>query len=371
MFFPLSIAIKTLILAATIFLLFRCNKSNELYTPVSKSLTEAVYASGFVVSQNEYEVFSQAEGYVGEKLVVDGQRVKKGDPLYIIENGQQSSRYRLARESYQTARRNSSDASPVIQELITAIQSAKTKVAYDSLNFVRFKNLIENNATTQAEYDRMKLVYENAKNDYALQKSRLEKTRIQLNQELKNAVSQMEIATNESGRYIIRSEVDGMVFKTMKDPGELIRRTEAIAVVGDENNFYLQLSIDELDINRVKEGQKILVEIDAYPDKVFNASVSRIYPMVNQQQQSVRVDATLSDPLPDAFSGLAVEANIIIREKKDALVIPKNALLPGDSLLVKTDDGVTKIKVLRGVETLDEVEIVDGISKGQQVVLTR
>ena len=92
--------------------------------------------------------------------------------------------------------------------------------------------------------------------------------------------------------------------------------------------------------------------------------------MINKQQQSIRVDAELNGNLPGSFSGLALEANIIIREKKDALVIPKTALLPGDSLHIETIDGPVTRKVERGIETLDEVEITRGLDSTEVLLVS-
>jgi multidrug efflux pump subunit AcrA (membrane-fusion protein) len=352
----------------SLFLLGACQNNQELLKPQVKPLIEAVYAPGFVVSKDEYEVYSQAEGYLSEKLVADGEDVKQGDPLFIIESDQQSSRYRLAKENYDMALSNYRQDSPVLEELRAAIQTARTKVQFDSLNYVRYSNLLKNNAATRSDFDRIKLSYDNSRNEYALQKSRFEKTKNQLYIEMQNAKSQLQIASNESGRYTIRSQVDGKVFKTMKEKGELVRRNETVAVIGKDSAFFLELSVDELDVQRIKVNQEVVVKIDAYPDKTFNARVTKIYPLINKQQQSIRVDADLTDQLPGVFSGLALEANIIIQKKEKALVIPKAALLPGDSLNLKTPEGFRKIKVVKGIETMDEVEIVQGLdSVGSQI----
>jgi multidrug efflux pump subunit AcrA (membrane-fusion protein) len=342
-------------------LLSACGGKDEGVKPTVKPLVEAVYASGFVVSKDEYEIFPQVEGYVAEKLVEEGDAVKKGEPLYIIESGQQSARYSIARETFNLASKNFRESSPVLQELNAALESSKTKLEFDSANFIRYSNLLKKNATSQGEYDRIKLLYENSKNDFLLQNSRYAKTRNQLQLEYQNSKSQLAIAGDESGRYTVKSEVDGLVFMTAKEKGELIRRNEVLAVVGKKNAYYLQLDVDELDIQRVKVGQEVLVKIDAYPGKVFKAEIQKVFPMVDRRQQSVRADAMLKETLPGWFSGLALEANIIIQKKDQAIVIPKSKLLPGDSVNIQTEDGAKKVKVTRGVETLDEVEIVDGL----------
>jgi HlyD family secretion protein len=349
-------------------LLFACQNKNEGVKPSVKPLMEAVYASGFVVSKDEYEIIAQVEGYVAEKLVEDGDAVKKGEALYVLESDQQSARNRIARETYDLASRNYKDDSPVLRELKAALESAKTKMLFDSANYVRYSNLLKSNATSRAEFDRIKLSYENSQNDYLLQKSRFEKTKNQLYLEYQNAKNNFVISSDESGRYVVRSEADGLVFMTAKDKGELVRRSEVIAVVGKKDAFILQLNIDELDIQRIREGQEVLVKIDAYPAKVFKASVTKVYPMVDRRQQAVRADATLNEKLPGWFSGLALEANIVIRKKDKALVVPKNIVLPGDSVLIQTDDGPKKIKIVKGIETFDEVEILEGLDTNKLLV---
>ncbi|MBX2946407.1 MAG: HlyD family efflux transporter periplasmic adaptor subunit [Cyclobacteriaceae bacterium] len=339
-----------------------CSTNGEFSSPVEKPLMEAVYASGYVVSENEYQVFAQVDGYITARQVKDGDAVKKGDVLFIIEADQQNARYRIARENYELARENAQHDSPVFTELRAAVSSAKSKMQFDSVNFVRFSNMMAQNATSRAEYDRSRLAYENSRNDFLLADSRLKKTINQLNTELRNAENQYRIARDESARYTIRSQVDGTVYRTFKEQGELIRRTEVIAVVGSADAYYLQLNIDELDIQRVREGQPVLVKIDAYPQQIFNAEITRIYPLVDGRQQSFRADAKLREKLPGGFSGLALEANIVIRKTDQALVIPKAALLPGDSVIVKTSSGQQRVKIIKGIETLDEIEVLEGLT---------
>lgn len=326
-----------------------------------KPLHEAVYASGYVVSKNEYQVFSQVDGYVTEILVKEGDDVKNGQPIFIIDSKQQNARYNITLEAYNQAVKNNREDSPAILEAKAAIATSTTKCKFDSTNFLRFTNLLKNNATTQNDYDRAKLNLENSRNDLQLQRSRLKKLREQFALELKNSENNLKIAAEESGRYKVHSDVEGRLYKTLKQQGELVRRSEAIAVVGSSDEFYLQLNVDEVDIQKLKTGQRVVVKIDAFGDKPFEATLTRVFPLVNARDQSVRVDAEFTSHFADAFSGLAAEANIIIREKEKAMVIPKSLLLPGDSVIIKSNGSKKKVKITRGIETLDEVEVVDGI----------
>jgi HlyD family secretion protein len=347
---------------------FACGSKDEPTKPQLKPLIEAVYASGFVVSEDEYEIFAQVDGYLAKKIAEEGSVVKKGEPLFVIEAGQQNARYDIAKETFELASKNYKDSSPVLKELAAAKETAHSKLKFDSLNFIRYSNLLKKNATSQSEFDRIKLLYENSQNEFILQKSRYERTKNQLLLDLQNAKNQLAIASDESGRYTVRSEMDGIVYMTAKEEGELVRRNEVLGVVGKKDAYYVELNIDELDIQRVKKGQDVIVKIDAYPKKIFHATISQVYPMVDRRQQSVKAEATFKEQLPGGFSGLALEANIIIRQKDQAIVIPKNKLLPGDSVLIQTDDGSKKVKVVTGIETLDEVEVIEGLDTGKLLV---
>ena len=81
-----------------ILLLVCCNNNGDVIYPVEKPLVEAVYASGHVVARNQYQVFAMADGYVLEKTAEDGTEVSEGSPLFILESGQQSSRFDLAKK---------------------------------------------------------------------------------------------------------------------------------------------------------------------------------------------------------------------------------------------------------------------------------
>jgi HlyD family secretion protein len=347
-------------------LLATCGQKQNTLHPVQKPLMEAIYASGFVVSEQEYQVYSLADGLVAEILAREGEPVKKGQAIVQVKSVQQSARYAMAKEAYDQARKN---AEPILHELEAAYASAQIRWQFDSTNFARFQNLLKEGATTKAEYDRAEAEYKNSRNEFVAIKNRLTKGRNEVALTISNAQNQLRIAGEESGNYTIRSEIDGMIFKIMKEKGELVRRSEPIAIAGRPDRFYLKLTIDELDVQRVKAGYHVIVKIDAYPEKFFRGKVTKVYPLIDTRQQSLRVDAALSEPLPGWFSGLAVEANIIIREKENALVIPRHALLPGDSVWIVADNMEKKVKVVRGIETLDEVEITAGLTPESNVLI--
>lgn len=359
---------RTFLIASITVLLISCQKKRETARPQLRSLTESVYASGNILPDNEYKLYALADGYLTKILVNEGDTIRAGQVLFAIESDQQNIRVGNARTNYETARANAAASSPVLAELEASLQSARAKMQQDSINYTRYKNLWDNNATARIEFDRASLAYRTSKNDYQAFLSRLKRTRTQLQNDLANARSQYELSAVEKGNYQLTSRINGRVYEVYKEPGELVRRGEAVALLGDQGKVYLRLSVDELDVEKVKPGQSVLVKLDSYPDKVWKATITKVYPMLNTRDRTFRVDAHFAETVPPQYSGLTAEANVIVRQNPKALAIPKSFLVGKDSVMIEKNGDVQKIRIQKGVENMEYVEVMAGIDTGTVLV---
>lgn len=339
-----------------------CGQADNTTSPIYKTLTESVYASGNVSPKNEYRIFAMAEGYLVKKMVLEGDSIQVNQPLFALKNDQPTIRLQNSGEVLRLAQENYAQDSPILQELRVAIETAKTKMQNDSVQYMRYKNLWEYDATSKAEFDRISLLYQTAKNELQIRKVQFDKTKNQLRLELKNAQSNYQISADDGSNYVLKSKINGVIYETYKEEGETVKRGEVIALVGSKHEAYIRLSIDETDIDKIKIGQKTWIKIDVYKGRVFQAKISKIYTMLNKQEQSFRVDAEFVGEKPEAFSGLTVEGNIIIQKKEKALVIPKSALISEDSVIVRHNRKDKKIKIHKGIENYEFVEIVQGLN---------
>ncbi|MBS1562841.1 MAG: efflux RND transporter periplasmic adaptor subunit, partial [Bacteroidetes bacterium] len=123
------------------------------------------------------------------------------------------------------------------------------------------------------------------------------------------------------------------------------------------------------DLAKVSPGQEVLVTMDAYPNKIFHAAVTKIYPLLNKQEQSFRVDAVFRDSLPRQLYGLNIEANIVLHQKEKVMVIPRKALLPGDSVLVKENGKIAKVKIRKGAADNEFVQVQSGLHSGSILII--
>ena len=345
-----------------------CSPDAETTTPTYKNLTEAVYASGNVFPKNEYKVVANADGYLQQQLVAEGDVVKGGQLLFSLESLSQDARAEAAANIYRQSEANFSDNSPVLAELEVSLRNARTKLENDSVNYFRYKALYDQNATAKVEVERAELAYRTSKNDVAARQKTWQRTKNQLYVDLQNSRSNFRVNAREGDNYRIKSIEAARVYEVYKKVGELVRRGEAVALLGNPNEVYLQLAVDETDFSKLKVGQDIEVKMDAYGDKVFKARITKIYPKLNKVDQSFRVDADFVGEVPQAYYGLTVEANIVVSQTPKALTIPKAYLVGDDSVWVRADKDKQKIKITKGAENFELVEVKNGLTDKSVIV---
>jgi multidrug efflux pump subunit AcrA (membrane-fusion protein) len=158
------------------------------------------------------------------------------------------------------------------------------------------------------------------------------------------------------------------VYEVYKDPGEVVRPGDQLALVGSGTKLYAQLAVDESDFSRIRPGQDVIIKTDIYPDKIFKARVRKIYPKLNRADQSFRVDAEFVGDSPSSYYGLTVEANIIISQNRRVLTIPKSYVVGSDSVWVEHDGKKQKVRFRKGAENFDLVEVKGGLSEQSLVV---
>jgi RND family efflux transporter MFP subunit len=124
--------------------------------------------------------------------------------------------------------------------------------------------------------------------------------------------------------------------------------------------------IDEEDIHAIKPEQKVLIRADAFPDRVFEGTVDEITPKGDPVARSFRVRIRLPVDTP-LMIGMTADCNIILEERRDALLVPASAVTDGKVWLVR--DGVlARRSVTLGVDGNGMVEVKEGLAESDLVV---
>ena len=337
--------------------------------PQKKDIVETVYASGKIIADSEYSVYALSPGTIVKKLIREGDSVKANQILYLIKHDAQNAKLDAAQNAYSIAQTNLSEQSRILNDLKIAVETAGTKLINDSLQYFRLLNLWKENIGTKSALD-------NAYNAYVIsqnqKKSAIEKyhaTQNDLKVTLNNLHSQLSAAQNDLDNYYIKSSNAGTIYKTYKEEGEAVKANDVMAMIGKTNNRIIKLAIDQQDIDRVKIGQEVLLKIDVTGNTVYTATIQRIYPTMNEADQTFRVDAVFKQSANQPFIHSSVEANIIIQKKNQVLVVPRNAVLNNDSLKIKENGEIKTIAVKTGIKTLNDVEVLNGLSENSEIII--
>jgi multidrug efflux pump subunit AcrA (membrane-fusion protein) len=354
---------------ALVFSWMSCNHSTIIY-PAKKDIIETVYASGKIIPGNEYKLAALSNGTIIKKLVRDGDSIQKGQLLYIVNNEAADEKYKAALKNYHLTVANLSEQSPLLKDLELALQNAALKCTNDSITYYRYKNLLAQDIGTRSNLDNVYTTYQLSMNQKRIAGQKYRAALNDLQASHSNARSQLAAANKELKEYYIRSEHDGVVYQTFKEAGETVYTNEVVALMGENSNPVIRLAVDQQDISRIRTGQQVLLQTDVTGNTIYEAVVSYLYPVMNEQEQTFRVDAIFTKKLAPSFIHSSVEANIIIQKKSKALVLPRSALTGSDSVWVQLKKNRKKIGIQTGITTLDHIEIVAGLDEKTPVVLT-
>lgn len=344
--------------------MFSCGGKEEKIYPQKTRLTESVYASVTLQPDSLYQAYAAVGGIVDRNLVEEGELVRKGDALVQIINTAPELSSENARLAWQLSKENYEGNAAVLRGIEDEMTSARLQLQNDSINYVRQKRLWEQNIGSQVELDNRKLSYELSQNNFKKLKGRYDRTQNELATQLGQAQNNYRTSQIANTDFRISSKINGKVYALFKEPGEIVNSMEPLAGVGSDSVFLIEMLVDEVDIVKLRLGQKTLITLDAYGPKVFEAKVVKIYPKKDERSQTFTVEATFDHPPKTLYPGLSGEANIIIAEKENALTIPKELLLEGNT--VRTANGV--VEVITGIQNLDRVEILEGISATTEIL---
>lgn len=344
-------------------LLVACQPKKGSIYPQQENITEAVYASGMVKSDRQYEAFATVTGLIDTIYVTEGELVKKGQPILHIVN----TATRLNTENAALVAANASVAANAarLNEAKISIATAKAQLDNATTLLQRQRNLWAQQIGTKNDLDQRELAYTNALHAWQAAQLQYDDLKKQIDFSAQQAQKNLAIAGTAKNDYTVKSDVDGMVFQLNKKKGELVSPQTALALVGAAHQFLLELQIDEHDIARIHNGMQVLYTMDSYKGKVFEAKVVKIYPAMDEHSRTFKVDAALVQSPPVLYPNLTLEANIVIRQKQDAITIPANYLLPGDSVLLANGK---KQKVVVGIKDYQKIEIVSGITTKDELM---
>jgi multidrug efflux pump subunit AcrA (membrane-fusion protein) len=342
-----------------------CGQKPTPVRPERKDLTEMVFASGVLEADDQNNLTAQTDGYLIKLDFKEGDQVNAGQLLAVIDNSQNIINAQSAGALHNIARENTLPSAPALQQISANITAAKEKLRLDQLQANRYKRLMESNSVS-------KLEYENTQLTLATSQANLKALEDQYNTQLV-AARQQEVtqrSMSEVNRVIreqnqIKAVISGQIYEKKKQLGDYVRKGDVIAVIANPQLIYARLNVDETNMAKVKVGEEAAIQLNTNKGRIYKGIVHEILPSFESTSQSFIVKAYFTDSLDFRITGTQLEANIIVGEKKNALVIPRSFLSYGNKVTIK---GKGPVVIQTGIISNDWVEVTGGLTENEELV---
>lgn len=205
----------------------------------------------------------------------------------------------------------------------------------------------------------------------------------QAEESLESAQSKVDSTKESYDNYTITAPISGQVITKSVKEGDTISRNSGssdttLAVIYDLSQLTFEMSVDELDVRSVQVGQKVSVTADALEGQTFTGTVTNVSLESVQSNGVTNYPVTVTlDETGDLLPGMNVDGVILLDQTEDALMIPIDSLMRGNRVYVKDDTvkeaegsvpaGFRAVEVETGLTNDDYVEIVSGLSEGEEV----
>lgn len=357
---------KILLLVIIMVTISSCKQENNRYIIEQHTINEAVYASGEILPEQYHFLKSNKPTSVLQILVKEGDIVSAGDILVLTGNSDETDKIRLASDQVAIAKVNTGEGSAILKEIQSKIDIASKQHELDKVNAERYRKLSVSNAVPRKDMEDKLLVAERSLSELNALREQYTATKNQLKNQLMTAELQLANISHQYAGNTLRSNISGKVYSILKRQGEIVNSDTPVLMVGTDNRFKLELSIDERDISKIRIGQSVYFETNTYPDRQFEAMITKIDPIMQKQSRYFKVEASVAQPT-FFYPQSSVEASVIIRENVKVLMIPLNYLHNGDSVLVLSEPEMCMIPVQTGIRIHDMIEIT-GVEKGTVII---
>lgn len=316
---------------------------------IQGSIVEKAVAVGQIQPRQKFSVKSKISGIVKRALVQIGDTVQAGDPLFEI----------------------APDPTPLeVTEVDRQVESAAASFRRAEGDYQRSLQLSRSGVLPKSDVEAKKESYDLA--HVAL-------TKAEQNRDLTRK-GRLTISGTES---IIRAPAAGTILTRTVNPGDPIvpltsyQPGTEMATIADMRDLIFKGTVDEIDVGKLSVGMPTRIKVGALPTDVVTGRVSRIAPQAQQKEGATLFDVEVElEPSKITLrAGYSANADVIIREKKDVLVIPERLVTFADggkkaSVELPGSDPKSpkKVDIKTGISDGLNVEVLSGLTKGQKIV---
>jgi RND family efflux transporter MFP subunit len=320
----------------------------ELGTVRRAAISDEITVVGNLIGEATVAVAPRAAGRLQEVFVRLGDRVTRGQRIAKIEDFELQEQIKQAEAA---------------QEVASAtIRQREADLALALTNVERSRSLFERQLLPKQTLDDNEARYQSAQAQLDLARAQAVQSKARLD----------ELKINMANT-IITSPTNGFISRRLVDPGASVGQNAPVVEVVDISRVRLVANVVERDLNELQAGDPTRVQVDAYPGETFTGRIARVSPILDPATRTAPIEVEIPNPDFRLKPGMYARVGVTMSTKKDALVIPSDAMadLGGRRGVFQVQNGTAVFRTVQvGTEQQNVVEIVGGLTEGEQVVTT-
>ena len=309
----------------------------KIFVVKRAEISERLFNTGLIQAWKEITITPDIGGKIDKIHVEEGDMVKQGQLLAELD----TRAFRLQLER--------AEAGVMVAE--ANLEDAKR-------NMDRMERLNAENAVSEQQYEKIKLLYKAA------------------GAQLQQAVAVLNLANHNIEVSRMRAPFNGVVASLNAEVGDVINPmmggffpNEGILTLMDYSRIKIEVEASQRDASRIEKGQLTRVEVAAFPGRAFPGRVSLVNQMADPQSKKFSVVVVLENQerllKPNTFG----DVTFIIGVQKNVLVIPPKAVLEKSYVFIVQGETVKKVSVTLGFQNQDFVEVTSGLKEGDRVII--
>jgi HlyD family secretion protein len=302
-----------IVAAAIVFGITALNKNNSNGVRFKKesikkgSIEALVVTTGTLNPVITVDVGSQVSGKIEEIFVDFNSEVGEGQIIAKIEQSSFLTRVQQNKANYQSA--------------VALVEKSRVTLENDKKKLDRAMDLFNKNLISFEEKEAVETQYYSSKADLQSSEAKLEQ-----------AKSQLDASEVDLDYTIIKSPINGIVINRNVNVGQTVAASFQAPVLfqiaNDLSKMQVECSVDEADIGKVKEGQRVTFTVDAFPDDNFSGTVRQVRysPEIVQNVVTYTTIVAVENPEMKLRPGMTATVSMVVGEAKNTLLVPNAAL---------------------------------------------
>ena len=331
-----------------VFLISRSLRSTPVpsITLTAQDAVETVLATGRIAGEKTIPLAFVRPGRIGEELIADGDRVVAGQVLLRQENAREETALARSKTALSVARLNLEKLKTVaLRDQEQKVRQARANAAYAEDFLKRQTELFKEKTITTLQFEQARRDRELADAALIAAEGQLkalageERTLAELQvAQAENDLRQAEIDLRDT---MLRAPLGGQVVEHLAHKGEFVQAGQRVVTfIPATPRTYVEVQVDELNLGKLRPGQKASVTSPAFPGKSYPAAVERIGSIVDSQRGTFTVRIMLDTLEPELLPESSVSVQAVVGEARGVLILEQRFIVrEGRAAFVFTPEG--------------------------------